>query len=70
MYTQLKQLISDLGDSIVSEAGTVSDIGTEKQWLTERDLEIETKLSDFKTSICFTSPPKAFASEKTKETSS
>lgn len=47
MYTQLKQLISDLGDSIVSEAGTVSDIGTEKQWLTERDLEIETKLSDF-----------------------
>ncbi len=47
MYTQLKQLISDLGDSIVSEAGTVSDIGIEKQWLTERDLEIETKLSDF-----------------------
>lgn len=31
MYTQLKQLISSLGDSIVSEAGTVSDIGTEKQ---------------------------------------
>lgn len=37
----------ELGDTIVSEAGTVSDIGTEKQWLTERDLEIETKLSNF-----------------------
>jgi myo-inositol-1(or 4)-monophosphatase len=47
MYNELKQLITELGDTIISEAGTVSDIGTEKQWLTERDLEIETRLSNF-----------------------
>lgn len=47
MYQELTKHIIKLGDIIVREAGTVSDIGTEKQWLTERDLEIETKLSDF-----------------------
>ncbi len=47
MYTDLKKLIVRLGNEISAEAGTASDIGTEKQWLTERDLEIETKLSEF-----------------------
>lgn len=47
MYTQLKQLIIELGSLIIAEAGAVDDIGVDKQWLTERDLEIETRLSDF-----------------------
>lgn len=47
MYSKLKELIVELGNIIIAEAGTVTDIGTEKQWLTKRDLEIETKLSDF-----------------------
>ncbi|MES2213272.1 MAG: inositol monophosphatase [Patescibacteria group bacterium] len=44
MYQQIIDKIIKLGDSLPSLAGDIADIGKNKQWLTKKDIEIETEL--------------------------
>jgi myo-inositol-1(or 4)-monophosphatase len=47
MYKYLIALITKLGDQISEEAGSVKDVGIEKEWLTEKDIMVETSLASF-----------------------
>ncbi len=47
MYKDLIALIVKLGNQISEEAGSVRDVGIEKEWLTEKDIMVETTLASF-----------------------
>ncbi len=47
MYKDLIDLIVRLGDKISEEAGSVEEVGIEKEWLTEKDIMVETTLASF-----------------------
>lgn len=46
MYQKIINKIVELGDTLPAIAGQALDVGKSKQWLTEKDIEIETKLAD------------------------
>ncbi len=46
MYEQIISKIVELGDTLPAISGCAVDIGKTKQYLTEKDIEIETKLSE------------------------
>ncbi len=45
MYQKIIKKIIELGDSLPAVSGNTIDIGQSKQWLTKKDIEIETKLA-------------------------
>ncbi len=44
MYQKIINKIIELGDSLPALSGNIVDIGRGKKWLTEKEIEIETKL--------------------------
>ena len=42
-YSQIISLMKKVGDPLPTQAGSVSDIGVKKQWLTDQDIAIEKK---------------------------
>ena len=44
-YQKILDLMKASGDALVPKAGKIKDIGQQKQWLTEQDLEIERKIT-------------------------
>lgn len=45
MYNKIIKKIIELGDSLPAISGHTLDIGKSKQWLTQKDIEIETELT-------------------------
>ena len=46
MYQKIIAKIIELGDTLPAISGHTSDIGKSKQWLTQKDIEIETELTN------------------------
>ena len=46
-YEQLINLIITLGDTLPSLSGKIVDIGVKKEWLTEKDIELEQKITAY-----------------------
>jgi len=46
MHDEIINLIKQCGDELPPLSGTIADIGVKKKWLTEKDGEIEKRLSD------------------------
>ena len=46
MYQEIIKKIVELGDSLPAIAGHTLDVGKSKQWLTQKDIEIETELAN------------------------
>lgn len=47
MYEDIIALMIKLGDQISEEAGSVIDVGIEKEWLTEKDIMVERSLASY-----------------------
>jgi myo-inositol-1(or 4)-monophosphatase len=46
MYDEIVSLIKECGDDLPPLSGTIADLGVKKKWLTEKDVEIEKRLSN------------------------